>query len=652
MSHEIISLWANSDQKPPKLTDEQWGQTKPWMRDRSDDLAVENGCWFDPTRAAFVVHWMETNCRLYEGEWRGEPLILYSHVDQPAEWTGVGEFFPKFWKADGKTPQDGVLEFYEARMQWHNDMLHEGVEHMDWQFECHCRIYGWQREAPIRWKRKGISHIRRFRKATVLISKKNKKTPSLAANAAYLTFGDGEQGGKTFICAKDGEQAAKAWDHVDKMIAQSELLSGNCTTNRTTKKITDDVSWSYLQPMSSSSVRTQESKEGVSANIIVDETHVVDRNLMAIVKYAGIARAQALHLEFSTAGRNADSYGKDEWDKGLRIRHGEEKNDAYFFASYHAPQDLTVEQMSEDPVKYIRMSNPALGSTVGLDEMLPAWEEAKNGSVKDFRDFCTYRLNIWQNSSTAWLAPGIWSGCSRAKFADSELVGRPCVMGLDLARRYDLACCVLAFLGDENKETEEREVILRPYYWCAEDIMEQRAVKVPKMLDWASAGFITATPGNVIDFRTIERDMRKLVEKFSPVGLVYDATYAELLIQNLVEGVLGPDGEYIHQPLSIGERAFSQGMLTMTAPTTDFESDVRKQRIVHEDHPVLSWQISNANVKEDNAGNIKVVKENRESFRTVDGVVAAIMARWGLLDCNDFNATSFDYYLNNDVEFI
>jgi len=649
MSHEIISKWATSDEKPPLLTQDQWDATKPWMRDRSDDTAVENGCFFDPAVAAYVCHWIETKCHLYEGEWRGEPLILASTFDQPVEWANVGEMFPNFYDAEGK-PEAGVMDFYRARMNWHNGILHEGKIHMDWQFECHCRIYGWQRPAPARWSRKGIKQVRRFRKANVWIAKKNKKTPSLASNASYLTFGDGEQGGKTFICAKDGEQAGKAWDHADKMVAQSEILSSNSTINRTTRKITDDVSWSYLQPMSSSSVRTQDSKEGVSANIIVDEVHVVDRNLMAVVKYAGIARAQALHLEFSTAGRNSDCYGKDEWDRGIRIRHGEEINDAYFFASYHCPQELTIEQMDKDPEKYIRMANPALGSTVGLDEMIPAWEDAKQGSVKDFRDFCTYRLNIWQNSASSWLPPGAWAACEQ-EFYDSDLKDLPCVMGLDLARRYDLAAAVYAFLAHTDSDGVQK-IFLKPRFWCAEEIMEQRAYKVPEMLDWSKQGFITATPGNVIDFRTIERDMRADILGYKCKGIVYDHTYAEMLIQNLTEGVTDAAGNMIVEPLPVGERAFSQGIMSMTGPTTDFENDVKKERLIHDGNPVLDWQAGNAGIKEDNKGNIHVVKESRASFRTVDGIVAAIMARWGLTDCTDFNITSLDYYVDNNLEFI
>jgi len=649
MSHDIISKWAFSDEKPPLLTQEQWDMTKPWMRDRSDDFAVENGCYFSSEKAAYTCHWIESKCHLYEGEWRGEPLILYSHVDQPEAWSRVGELFPNFWTSKGR-PGKGVLAFYQARMDWHNEMLHAAVEHMDWQFECHCRIYGWQRPAPKRWARKGIKEVRRFRKANVWIAKKNKKTPSLASNAAYLTFGDGEQGGKTFIGAKDGEQAAKAWDHADKMVAQSDILSDNATINRTTKKITDDVSWSYLQPMSSSSVRTQDSKEGVSANIIVDEAHVVDRNLMAIVKYAGIARAQALHLEFSTAGRNSDCYGKDEWDKGLRIRTGEEQNDSYFFASYHCDQSLTIEQIDKDPEKHFRQSNPALGSTVGLDEMIPAWEEAKQGSVKDFRDFCTYRLNIWQNSATSWLPPGAWVACKQ-EFYDSDLKDLPCVMGLDLARRYDLAAAVYAFLAHTDDDGVQK-IFLKPHFWCAEEIMEQRAYKIPEMLDWSKQGFITATPGNTIDFRTIERDLREGITKYNCKGIVYDHTYAEMLIQNLTEGVTDSTGKFIEEPLPVGEKAFSQGIMTMTGPTTDFENDVKKSRLIHDGHPVLDWQAGNAGIKEDNKGNIHVIKESRASFRTVDGIVAAIMARWGLTDCTDFNITSLDYYVNHDIEFV
>ncbi len=50
--------------------------TKRWMRNRSDELAVDNGCRFDEERGRYVVDWIQDYCKLYEGEWAGEPLML------------------------------------------------------------------------------------------------------------------------------------------------------------------------------------------------------------------------------------------------------------------------------------------------------------------------------------------------------------------------------------------------------------------------------------------------------------------------------------------------------------------------------------------------------------------------------------------------
>ena len=51
--------------------------TRRWVRNRSDELAIENGCRFDVLAGAWAVFWIERYCRLYEGDQAGEPLILH-----------------------------------------------------------------------------------------------------------------------------------------------------------------------------------------------------------------------------------------------------------------------------------------------------------------------------------------------------------------------------------------------------------------------------------------------------------------------------------------------------------------------------------------------------------------------------------------------
>jgi hypothetical protein len=154
--------------------------TKRWMRDASDELAVRNGCWFEPLVGAYVVWWIERYCRLYEGEQAGEPLRLRGLRDEP-EWEIHDQ-----WDAEA---QAYALE----RHRYYVDGIKRG-QARDWQYEFHMRLYGWQRQSA-KWGRP----VRRFRRGDVWIPKKNKKSPTLAANGLYLTCGDGEPGNHVAI---------------------------------------------------------------------------------------------------------------------------------------------------------------------------------------------------------------------------------------------------------------------------------------------------------------------------------------------------------------------------------------------------------------------------------------------------------------------
>ena len=626
------------------LTKRQMKDTEPWIRNKADELAVDNGCWFDPVRAAYMIWWVERYCRLYEGEgFAGKPCIMPSIADQPKDWIQIPDIYPEFFHDNGY-PVDEVLDFYEWRMDWHNELFHSGYD-MHWQFECHARIYGWARKANRQWQDRGINSVRRFRKARVWIPKKSGKTPSLGFNSLYLTFGDGEPGAKSFIAAKDGKQAGKVWDHAYMMLRQSPELESICDINRTTKRVLQLDTMSYFEPLSSSNKRTMDSKEGLNGNLLIDESHVVDRQFMRILRFAGISRAQALDAAFSTAGNDPESWGKEEWETGEAINRGEKPIDNFFHQSYHAPQDLTVAKMDEDPEHYIRMANPAIGHTIYMEEALNSWHEAKTSPMAA-AEYFMYRLNVWMNSSCTWLASGVWAGCGGHEFDDEELENKQCVIGLDLARKFDLAAAVPTW---RNKigGVDQRFI-----FWCNEERIKTIAKMHPQILEWVDAGFIRVNKGDVTDLHVIKRDLREFINRNRVVGIVYDATYAEPMMQDLEGGEVGPDGSFTYSPLPIGIQPMSQGRMTQTGPVADYENDLRAKKIRHEDNPVATWQFGHAAVSEDKRGNRMIIKENRQSYRTVDGCQAAIMGRWAALDFSEWSIESFDYYEKNEVEFI
>jgi hypothetical protein len=185
--------------------------TRAWMRNESDEKAAASGCRFDVLRGAWTVYWIERFCKLYEGEgYAGEPLILHGcrQCDHSHLWA-----MPDF---DEAAATERARLFAECVAAGHR---------IDWQYECLMRLFGWVRTSE-RWKRE----IRRFKQGSIWVPKKQKKSPTLAALALYLTVGDGEPGNNVYLCAKDGQQAREiAAKHTFEMFRQSDELQAECT---------------------------------------------------------------------------------------------------------------------------------------------------------------------------------------------------------------------------------------------------------------------------------------------------------------------------------------------------------------------------------------------------------------------------------------
>ena len=69
---------------------------------------------------------------------------------------------------------------------------------------------------------------------------------------------------------------------------------------------------------------------------------------------------------------------------------------------------------------------------------------------------------------------------------------------------------------------------------------------------------------------------------------------------------------------------FGQGFRDMSPPTKELMRIVLEHKLAHGGHPVLRWNMDNAYVRTDPAGNLKLDKE--KSTEKVDGAVALVMA--------------------------
>lgn len=568
--------------------------TEAWIRNESDHKAVANGCTFDLDRATFAVEWIERYAKLYEGENAGEPLILRGCLE-------CG------YDLEGLDPAE--------RAQRHNACFHAGHT-LDWQYECIMRLFGW-----VRWSDKWKRMIRRFRQASIWVCKKNKKTPTLAAIGLYLLCGDGEPGQKVFLAAKDGTQARDlAGKHIMEMLNASDDLLTECTLNKSSMQVTHEPSRSILKPLSSSNSRTQESKEGLNGSVLIDETHVVDREFVGRISRAGISRSEPLQIEVSTAGSNGDSYGKERFDRALGVINGTFEDQELFAAVYAAPQDLSDADLEADPLKYGRMANPAMGHTVDPEEFLKDYQTSKSTSLSEFLRFKMYRLNIWQHAANPWLEAGVWA-MARQSYTEQDLIGRECFAGLDLSRVWDMSAFVLCFPWEDD------EYRLLPYFWLPQEVADTKSDVVP-FKAWAASGALKLTPGSDVDYSFIKAEIRKLAKSFCIRRLLYDTTYANELTQVLEQGQTDDTGKVIEEGIGLERVPFRQTTHNYTAPTKDFERLLRAGKLHHNGHPILTWQAGHVEVYRDANDNIRPVKP-KGGIKKIDGIVASVMALSG-----------------------
>lgn len=124
-------------------------------------------------------------------------------------------------------------------------------------------------------------------------------------------------------------------------------------------------------------------------------------------------------------------------------------------------------------------------------------------------------------------------------------------------------------------------------------------------------GYVTVTPGNVIDYDFVKADILRIVADYDLRTSAYDRWNASQTIIDL-------------QNEGMECNPFGQGYGSTSAPTKEFEKLVLTGKIEHFGNPVLRWMLASTLVKTDPAGNIKPDKE--KSTQKIDGIVAAIMA--------------------------
>lgn len=464
-----------------------------------------------------------------------------------------------------------------------------------WQQAIVAALWGWRRQ----------DGTRRYREALLYVPRKSGKTPLAAGLLLLSAFTDGEPGAQLYAAAASKEQAALLFRHAAGMVAREPELAKRAKVYRSFKSMEFPETTSIFRALASEADRLH----GLNASfIVVDELHAhPNSELVDVLVTATASRAQPMVVHITTADFNRVSVCNSKHDYASKVRDGVLADPSFLPVIYEAAQDDDW----TDPEVWAK-ANPNLGVSVNLEYLE---RECKRAKAEPSYEGTFRRLHLNQKTSveSRWLRVEDWEAC-RTELPD--LTGRDCWGGLDLSTTTDVSAFVLAFPPVTGPDGVNQPLLIVPHFWIPERKVTDKRDRVPYAL-WQRQGFVTVTPGDVVDYDRIRADINALARKYKIAEIRFDPWNATQLATQLAE----QDGFQLTE--------MRQGYRSYTAPSKELERLVVAKQLGHDGNPVLGWMVGNVVITSDPAGNIKPDKS--KATERIDGVPAAIMALSGAM---------------------
>lgn len=474
---------------------------------------------------------------------------------------------------------------------YQGDLAGTFIDLEPWQCFADANLFGWIR----------ADGTRRFRISYEDVGRKNGKTTRLAAAGNFYLIGDNESGAQVYSAATKKEQAREIFDSSKAMVEESPELNKICDAQE--HKIL--FKRSKFVPLSKDSGKM----DGFNVHAgLVDELHAHPNSKMwDVLRSAMGARKQPILRAITTAGFDQNSYCYSRRRYCIQVLERAFEDDAFFGIIY----TLDRPEEWQDESQWIK-SNPNLGVSVDLDDLRSQCEEAKHLPTAKV-EFLTKRLNLWVYGEKAWMPMEKWRTC-RIDFDslgqwheefESDLKGKECFGGLDLASVEDMCSFRLVF----PRPNGGRLTIGRAY--LPQAALERRLKKGDNTLEqYRDSGHLTVTPGEVVDYEWIKKDVLYACDLFDVKGIAFDRWNSSQLVTDLMEeGV-----EMIK---------FGQGFGSMSSPMKELLRLTLTGKIQYND-PLLTWAVSNVVADTNPADDIKPAKD--KVSEKIDPAVALIMA--------------------------
>ena len=439
--------------------------------------------------------------------------------------------------------------------------------------------------------------------ALLLVPRGNRKTSLAAALGLLHSIGPEHiPAGEVLFAAADKKQAAIGFKEALSIVRADKRVNAAVKVSdavNATKRLTLKSDDSFLETLSSDT-DTQHGRTPVFA--LVDEIHAHKKRDLYDVIRTGLTKTKgSLLVVATTSGRGEDSIGYDLVSYARKVAHGEIDNPAFLPILFEADPN----EDWQDEALWHRV-NPGLVHGYPSIEGLRTFAKEAIDRPGDREAFKQLHLNMWLEKTTGSFVDLAIYDEGAAPIDVDDLLGQPCWIGVDMSRTTDLTAVVAAFCDDDGNYT------VLPFFFLPQELLRERQNRDRQpYVRWAEEGFITATPGNVVDDSAVEACIRDLCERFDVQEIDFDEHYAQKVMQPLTN-----DG--------FPTATLRQGWKTQGPALNVLESAIVGRKFRHGGNPVLRMCFANVAVYTDSAGNRTGHKG--KSIGRIDGFTASWMA--------------------------
>jgi phage terminase large subunit-like protein len=486
-------------------------------------------------------------------------------------------------------------------------------------------LFGW----------KGSDGFRRFRTAYVETSKGSGKSPLSGGIGLYGLVADKESGAEIYSAAVTREQAGILFRDAKRMAEASPALAKRLEIGQ--HNIALLKSSSYFRPVSSEH-RGLDGKRVHMA--LIDEVHEHPTSLVVDKMRAGTkARRQALIFLITNSGYDRTTVCWQCHEYSSKILNGLLEDDSWFAYVCQldpcerceaegkvTPSDSCPDCDSWKDERVWLKANP------GLDTILPrkyVREQVREAEGMPAKESIVRRLNFcqWMEASVNAIPMAKWDACKR-EIDWAKFDGQPCYGALDIGATSDFTAAAFLFPHDDAEAIEvpvhadqpdgekitqvRRSYTVKALFWLPAN-SRKRDERMQGIIEaWRRQGLVRETPGDVVDYDQVLRDLQTLSQQYDVQEWAFDRGFQGAWFGTKLLSLFGDNRVF----------TFPQGIISMNAPFRELVELIIQGRLYHDGDPVLRWMASNT-VAETRGGLIKPSKE--KSTEKIDGIAAATM---------------------------